>query len=82
MVSKIAEDMAPPVPVQEVLIFLSKIIPQAKLVPQKDFAELAFRELKKREMVRSISSLNIAVYLTDLIQGIAASNNKRFSSYL
>ncbi|CAA3021929.1 caffeoylshikimate esterase [Olea europaea subsp. europaea] len=47
---KIAEDMAPPVPLQEVLIFLSKIIPQAKLVPQKDFAELAFRELKKREM--------------------------------
>lgn len=47
---KIAEDMTPPVPLQKVLIFLSNIIPQAKLVPQKDLAELAFRDLQKREM--------------------------------
>lgn len=48
MVSKIAEDMTPPVSLQKVLIFLSKIIPRAKLVPQKDLADLAFRELKKK----------------------------------
>ncbi|CAA2999214.1 caffeoylshikimate esterase [Olea europaea subsp. europaea] len=30
---KIAKDMTPPIPLQKVLIFLSKIIPQAKLVP-------------------------------------------------
>ncbi|KAL0408868.1 UNVERIFIED_CONTAM: Caffeoylshikimate esterase [Sesamum radiatum] len=47
---KISEEMTPPVPLQKVLIFLSKLVPQAKLVPQKDLADLAFRELKKKQM--------------------------------
>ncbi|KAK4376451.1 hypothetical protein RND71_002747 [Anisodus tanguticus] len=46
----IAEDMTPPVPLQKVLIFLSNIMPQAKIVPTKDLAELAIREFKKRKM--------------------------------
>ncbi|KAL3501724.1 hypothetical protein ACH5RR_036173 [Cinchona calisaya] len=47
---KIAEAMTPPVPLQKILILLSRVMPTAKLVPQKDLAELAFRELKKRKM--------------------------------
>ncbi|XP_059316954.1 caffeoylshikimate esterase-like isoform X1 [Lycium ferocissimum] len=47
---KIAEDMTPPVILQKVLIFMSNIMPQAKIVPTKDLAELAFREFKKRQM--------------------------------
>lgn len=47
---KIAEEMTPPVPLQKILILLSGVMPTAKLVPQKDLAELAFRELKKRKM--------------------------------
>ncbi|KAG6396632.1 hypothetical protein SASPL_142787 [Salvia splendens] len=45
---KISDEMKPPVPLQQVLIFLSKLMPQAKLVPQKDIADLAFRELSKK----------------------------------
>lgn len=47
---KISKEMSPPLPLQKVLIFLSNLMPQAKLVPQKDLAELAFRELKKKLM--------------------------------
>lgn len=47
---KIAEEMTPPVPLQKILILLSRVMPTAKLVPQKDLAELAFKELKKRKM--------------------------------
>ncbi|EYU29987.1 hypothetical protein ABFS82_05G033900 [Erythranthe guttata] len=47
---KIAEEMTPPVPLQKILIFLSKLVPQAKLVPQKDLADLAFREFNKKQM--------------------------------
>ncbi|OIT31967.1 PREDICTED: caffeoylshikimate esterase-like [Nicotiana attenuata] len=47
---KIAEDMTPPVLLQKVLIFVSNVTPQAKIVPTKDLAELAFREFKKRKM--------------------------------
>ncbi|XP_071928951.1 caffeoylshikimate esterase isoform X2 [Coffea arabica] len=47
---KIAEEMTPPVPLQKILILLSRVMPTAKLVPLKDLAELAFRELKKRKM--------------------------------
>ncbi|KAK4715404.1 hypothetical protein R3W88_013742 [Solanum pinnatisectum] len=55
---KIAEDMTPPVPLQKVLIFLSNIMPQAKIVPTKDLAELAIREFKKRKM----ASYNVISY--------------------
>ena len=47
--------MVPPLLVKQVLIGLAKFLPKAKLVPQKDLAEAAFRELKKREMVRLFS---------------------------
>ena len=45
--------MTPPEAMIKVITFLSKVTPKAKLVPQKDLAELAFRELKKRKMVCS-----------------------------
>ncbi|XP_057837237.1 caffeoylshikimate esterase isoform X2 [Cryptomeria japonica] len=47
---KIAEDVTPPKPVLQVLGLLSRILPKQKLFPQKDISELAFRELKKRNM--------------------------------
>ncbi|KAJ0677870.1 putative 2-acylglycerol O-acyltransferase [Helianthus annuus] len=47
---KIAEEMKPPEPLQKVLIFLSRIMPKAKLVPTKDLAELAFRDPQKRKL--------------------------------
>ncbi|GJN00643.1 hypothetical protein PR202_ga17839 [Eleusine coracana subsp. coracana] len=48
---KIADDVVPPWPVQQVLIFLARLLPKGKLVPQKDLAELAFKEKKKQEQV-------------------------------
>ncbi|KAL2558999.1 alpha/beta-hydrolase superfamily protein [Forsythia ovata] len=83
---KIAEDMTPPVPLQKVLIFLSKIIPQAKLVPQKDLADLAFRELKKKEMApynvisysdqtrlkTAVELLNATKYIESHVQEVAS----------
>jgi caffeoylshikimate esterase len=41
----------PPWPVQQVLIFMARLLPKEKLVPQKDLAELAFKEKKKQEQV-------------------------------
>ncbi|CAH2062610.1 unnamed protein product, partial [Thlaspi arvense] len=46
----ISEDVTPPELVVKGITYLSKVMPKAKLVPQKDLAELAFRELKKRKM--------------------------------
>lgn len=43
--------MIPPPIVTKVLIGVAKILPKHKLVPQKDLAEAAFRETKKRELV-------------------------------
>nr|CAD1842332.1 unnamed protein product [Ananas comosus var. bracteatus] len=55
---KIAEDVVPSWPVQQILICIAKILPREKLVPQKDLAELAFKDLKKREQ----TSYNIIAY--------------------
>lgn len=55
---KISENVAPPEPLAKVLTCLSKFLPEAKLVPQKDLAELAFRELDKRKM----ASYNVICY--------------------
>ncbi|RVX07138.1 Caffeoylshikimate esterase [Vitis vinifera] len=55
--AKIAEDVTPPPAVLKVLTLLSKAMPKAKLFPQKDLAELAFRDSRKRKMVRSVSTL-------------------------
>ncbi|XP_010263961.1 PREDICTED: caffeoylshikimate esterase isoform X2 [Nelumbo nucifera] len=48
---KIAEDMVPPWLVKQILIGVAKILPKEKLVPQKDMAEMAFRDLNKRKLV-------------------------------
>lgn len=47
---KIADDMVPPKLVKTILIGLAKVLPKGKLVPQKDFAEMALKDVKKREM--------------------------------
>ncbi|KAJ8758518.1 hypothetical protein K2173_000239 [Erythroxylum novogranatense] len=46
---KISDDVLPPPAALKVLNLLSRVMPKAKLIPQKDLAELAFRDLKKRE---------------------------------
>ncbi|XP_054783494.1 caffeoylshikimate esterase-like isoform X2 [Prosopis cineraria] len=48
---KIADDMTPPWLLTQILIGVANVLPKQKLVPQKDLAEAAFRELKKRELV-------------------------------
>ncbi|KAK2359334.1 caffeoylshikimate esterase [Trifolium repens] len=47
---KIADDMVPPMLLKQILIGIANILPKQKLVPQKNLAEAAFRDLKKREM--------------------------------
>ncbi|WVZ58003.1 hypothetical protein U9M48_008320 [Paspalum notatum var. saurae] len=56
---KIADGVVPLWPVQQVLIVMAKLLPKLKLVPQKDLAELAFREKKKREQ----TSFNVIAYI-------------------
>jgi hypothetical protein len=48
---KIADDVLPPDAVMKALTLLSKVMPKAKLFPNKDLAELAFREPSKRKLV-------------------------------
>lgn len=48
---QIADDMVPPWLVTQFLIGIANILPRGKLVPQKDLAELAFQDLKKRKLV-------------------------------
>ncbi|XP_062107366.1 caffeoylshikimate esterase isoform X3 [Humulus lupulus] len=55
---KIADDMYPPVLVTQILIGLAKVLPKMKLVPQKDLAEVAFRDLKKRKL----TAYNVIAY--------------------
>ncbi|PON43689.1 Serine aminopeptidase, S [Parasponia andersonii] len=55
---KIADDMYPPVLLTQILIGLAKVLPKKKLVPQKDMAKAAFRDLKKREM----TAYNVIAY--------------------
>lgn len=43
--------------VTQILIGVAKFLPKQKLVPQKDLAEMAFKDLKKREMVCYLSPL-------------------------
>lgn len=43
--------MVPPWLVKQFLIGIANFLPKQKLVPQKDLAEAAFRDLKKRELV-------------------------------
>ncbi|WOK92451.1 caffeoylshikimate esterase isoform X1 [Canna indica] len=48
--SKIAEEVTPPAPVLKALSLLSYVLPEAKLFPQKDLGDLAFRDPMKRKM--------------------------------
>lgn len=47
---KIADDVYPPWIVTQILMGLAKILPKLKLVPQKDLADMAFRDPKKKLM--------------------------------
>ncbi|GAU16493.1 hypothetical protein TSUD_167250 [Trifolium subterraneum] len=55
---KIADDMVPPMLLKQILIGIANILPKQKLVPQKNLAEAAFRDLKKREM----TAYNVIAY--------------------
>lgn len=55
---KIADDIVPPWLVTQILIGVAKFLPKQKLVPEKDLAEAAFREPKKREQ----TAYNVIAY--------------------
>ncbi|KAJ9140745.1 hypothetical protein P3X46_031353 [Hevea brasiliensis] len=55
---RIAEDVKPPPPVLKALILLSRVMPKAKLLPQRDLAELGFRDLKSRK----VAEYNVICY--------------------
>lgn len=55
---KIADDVLPPDAVMKVLTLLSKVMPKAKLFPNQDLAELAFREPSKRKLVGNFVSIS------------------------
>lgn len=47
---KIADDMVPPKLLAHILIGIANVLPKYKLVPQKNLAVAAFRDLKNREL--------------------------------
>ncbi|KAL5553165.1 hypothetical protein UlMin_040566 [Ulmus minor] len=47
---KIAEEVKPPPPVLKALTLMSKVLPKAKLIPQKDMSKLFFRDPSKRKL--------------------------------
>ncbi|XP_068643546.1 caffeoylshikimate esterase-like [Aristolochia californica] len=55
---KIADDIVPPWLVKQFLIHVAKLLPKGKLVPQKDIAEMAFKDLKKRKL----AAYNVIAY--------------------
>ncbi|XP_024980655.1 caffeoylshikimate esterase [Cynara cardunculus var. scolymus] len=55
---KIADDVVPPWAVKQFLIGVAKVLPKSKLVPQKDLADMAFREPKKKPL----TSYNVIAY--------------------
>ncbi|KAJ4750319.1 alpha/beta-Hydrolases superfamily protein [Rhynchospora pubera] len=55
---KIAEEVTPPALVLKGLSFLSVLMPKAKLFPQKDLGDLAFRDPNKRK----IAEFNVISY--------------------
>ncbi|KAL6566380.1 hypothetical protein OROGR_001995 [Orobanche gracilis] len=83
---KISDEMVPPVPLQKVLIFLSNLLPQAKLVPQKDLADMAFRESNKKQLApynvvsysdqtrlkTAVELLNATKYIESQVEKIAS----------
>lgn len=55
---KIAADMYPPSLLLQILIVLSYFFPKAKLVPEKNLADMAFRDIEKRKQ----TVYNVAAY--------------------
>ncbi|KAG7033253.1 Caffeoylshikimate esterase [Cucurbita argyrosperma subsp. argyrosperma] len=55
---KIADDMVPPWALAQILIGVAKFLPKYKLVPQKNLAEAAFRDMKHREL----TAYNVIAY--------------------
>ncbi|XP_057522217.1 caffeoylshikimate esterase isoform X1 [Amaranthus tricolor] len=53
---KIADDMYPPFILTQILISLAKVFPKWKMVPQKDLADIAFREKKE------LANYNVIAY--------------------
>lgn len=49
--------MVPPKIVARFLIGVASVLPKQKLVPQKDLAEAAFRDVKKRQQVCLVLNL-------------------------
>ncbi|CAL4962019.1 unnamed protein product [Urochloa decumbens] len=47
---KISEEVTPPAPILKALNILSCLLPEAKLFPQKDIGDLAFRDPRKRKV--------------------------------
>ncbi|XP_008243238.1 PREDICTED: caffeoylshikimate esterase-like [Prunus mume] len=73
---KIAEDVTPPAAAQKILILMSKVMPKAKLIPQKDLAELAFRDPIKRKMaVYNVTCYNDHVRLKTAVELLHATKD-------
>ncbi|KAL6010883.1 hypothetical protein ACLOJK_001325 [Asimina triloba] len=47
---KISEEFSPPWLMVKLLIGVAKVLPKRKLFPHKDYPELAFRDMKKRNL--------------------------------
>jgi len=45
--------LVPPPVLKQILIGLANVLPKHKLVPQKDLAEAGFRDIRKRDMVKT-----------------------------
>ncbi|XP_050223012.1 caffeoylshikimate esterase [Mercurialis annua] len=76
---RIAEDVKPPPLVLKAVTCLSRVLPKAKLVPQKDLSELFIRDLKTRKMAEynvisynSLMRLKTAVELSKATEDIEA----------
>ncbi|XP_061989692.1 caffeoylshikimate esterase-like [Rosa rugosa] len=66
---KIAEDVTPPPAAAKLLTLMSNVVPKAKLVPQKDLAELAFRDERKRKLaVYNVTCYNGPVRLKTAVE--------------
>ncbi|KAJ8492716.1 hypothetical protein OPV22_014437, partial [Ensete ventricosum] len=55
---KIAEEVTPPGPILKALSLMSYVLPEAKLFPQKDIGDLAFRDPEKRK----VAEFNVISY--------------------
>lgn len=53
---------------------MAKVLPKGKLVPQKDLAEMAFRDLKKRKMVCLGTCF---VFLSLMLKKVHSKKNKK-----